>query len=614
MNKTEKQVNKAFTNATPNNLENIAQQCQRTPQKAAVRTRPNMFWKIATCALAFVLVVAVIFGGISLNSQYASAASITLDVNPSVELKINGRQRVVSVEAQNTDGQLILSGMEDDLKGCSLKVAINAIIGSMYRNGFLSELTNSVLVSVDSAQNLYQQLADLVAGEIEVSLKGNAIEASVVSQWLQDDDAVNALVAKYGISRGKAQLVYKIAAQTDENGNALYTEEQLVVLSVNELGIILSNLGLSDVTQSGTSSEKSYIGSDTALEIALAKLGMEGLTAQSEGLRILKQKLDFDDGMMVYEIEFVYGGYEYELEVGAISGAIISFECEAADFVPGSGATELTQEEIVNLALADAKVTEPVETPVAYVGSYYRIKVYTVYFKTANAMFEYEIDAYGNIMHKSEVTLLGSADDQYLQRNDVRDYFIENNKEGFTSLDKLERLRVLTQTSAEGTPVYELSFVFEGNRYVYLIDAVSKTITGPEISEYTDEIVDIIKYGMHKWEDFEDWMDELGDLFQGNWDSWGDWLDKLPGGGSIGGQIDKPSHSQPGNLLSQDQIKQIVSKYLSTAVENITWLEMDLDNHQGMACFEIELVVSGVEYEVKVNANTGSIIKCEKER
>ncbi|MGN1066758.1 MAG: PepSY domain-containing protein, partial [Candidatus Fimimonas sp.] len=471
MKKIEKRVNKAFTNATPNNFERVAQDCQRTPQQTAVSSRQGMFWKVSTCALAFILVVAVLFGGITLNTQYASAATITLDVNPSVELKINGNQRIVSATAQNKDGEIILAGMEDDLKGCSLKVAVNAIIGSMFRNGYLSELTNSVLVSVDSDKSLYEQLVQTVTTEIEVSLKGNAIDASVVSQWLTNDDAINALVAKYDVSRGKAQLIHKIASQTDEEGNALYTEEQLVALSVNELGIILGNLGVDDVTQSGSSSEKAYIGSDKALEIALEKLGMEGLTAESEGLNVFKNKVDFDDGVMVYDIEFVYGGYEYEVQIGAISGEVLSFECALRDFKPGEGSTELTKEEIVAVALQNAGVADV--TTEVYVCRYYRITVYTVSFQTEENYFEYDIDVYGNVLYSACIKLQKSEQDGYLTRKQAQEYFLEHNQQGFTSLDKLERFKICATTSEEGQLVYEISFVSENNKYLYTLNAVT---------------------------------------------------------------------------------------------------------------------------------------------
>ena len=60
---------------------------------------------------------------------------VGLDVNPSVELSINRKERVLKADALNEDARTILQGM--DLKGVELNVAVNAIVGSMVSNGYL---------------------------------------------------------------------------------------------------------------------------------------------------------------------------------------------------------------------------------------------------------------------------------------------------------------------------------------------------------------------------------------------------------------------------------------------------------------------------------------------
>lgn len=67
----------------------------------------------------------------------------------------------------------------------------------------------------------------------------------------------------------------------------------------------------------------SVISRDEAQEIALAKV--PGATAD----HIKKLKLDRDDGKQIYEVEIIYNGTEYELDIDAVSGAILKFEAES---------------------------------------------------------------------------------------------------------------------------------------------------------------------------------------------------------------------------------------------------------------------------------------------
>ena len=37
-------------------------------------------------------------------------------------------------------------------------------------------------------------------------------------------------------------------------------------------------------------------------------------------------ELDYEDGVMVYQVEFQSGGYEYECDVNAATGAVVQYE------------------------------------------------------------------------------------------------------------------------------------------------------------------------------------------------------------------------------------------------------------------------------------------------
>ena len=397
----EQKLSKSFSNATPNTFDRIQSTCEgRVVNRSRVTKRnTNLFWKVATCCLALILVVTAVVGGGIFGAESASASTISLDVNPSIEIKLNRNNKVIKVNGLNEDGKNIISDM--NFKGCDLKVCVNALIGSMLRQGYLNELANSVLVSVDSNKNVYEELANIVANEITVMFREMAIDASVVSQWMTADDATAKIAKDNGISTGKAQLIYKISSQSD------YTVEQLLELTVNDLSVLLSELNITvDVDHQGTASTGGYIGEEAATEKAL-KLVNGNLTADSEELSKLKCKLDFEDGVILYDVEFVYGDYKYEFEIAAKNGDLIAWEKQRKTGYIADGTAEImTEEQVVAFVLENAGVKADDVTDSLYCqeSHYYRhdrqSKVYEISFVSGDKCYSYEIVNDGTILYQ----------------------------------------------------------------------------------------------------------------------------------------------------------------------------------------------------------------------
>ena len=68
------------------------------------------------------------------------------------------------------------------------------------------------------------------------------------------------------------------------------------------------------------------ITADQAKEIAVKRAGVP-----ASGARYTKVKLDYEHGRYEYEIEFLYNGYEYDVEVDANTGHILDFDVEYDD-------------------------------------------------------------------------------------------------------------------------------------------------------------------------------------------------------------------------------------------------------------------------------------------
>lgn len=148
-----------------------------------------------------------------LNRQIDSV--IGIDVNPSVELSINRKNRVLQAQALNADAEAILSDM--DLKGTELNVAVNAVIGSMVTQGYLDNLDNAILVTVsnDSIRKASELRASVV-GDIEKTLEENQVQAVVYDQQVIEKDELKVLAEKYGISYGKAYFLQELIEQNQD--------------------------------------------------------------------------------------------------------------------------------------------------------------------------------------------------------------------------------------------------------------------------------------------------------------------------------------------------------------------------------------------------------------
>lgn len=157
---------------------------------------------------------------------------IGIDVNPSVELSINRRERVLKTEALNEDGNQILSDM--DLKGVDLNVAVNAVVGSMVTHGYLDDLDNAILVTVSNdSMSRASALRSSVVGNIEKTLEENQVQAVVYDQQAVENDEIEELAKQYKISYGKAYFLKELIESNPDL--AMKDMEWLSAITMEEL-------------------------------------------------------------------------------------------------------------------------------------------------------------------------------------------------------------------------------------------------------------------------------------------------------------------------------------------------------------------------------------------
>ena len=344
----EARLRAALEHAAPDDLEGVlARISPKTPSHPApiplepVRKRRR--WLPAAAAACLALVLA---GGGSWYLQNNTVASVvSLDVNPSVTLDVNAREKVLSATPLNGDGADILDGM--DLTGAQVDVAMNAIVGSLLKNGYVDELANSILITVedDDAQRGAQLQQELTA-QADAILASAQINGAILSQTIRNGGELQQLADSYGITAGKAALIQDIVGRS----NGLHTFEELVGLSINDLNLLYTSLtdapaGQTDqagqtgqgadsaqsgaaqqapaIQSSGQASDSAYIGVEAAQAAAYAHAGVDASQVWVEEV-----DFDYEDGRMVYELEFFANGAEYEYDVDASTGAIVKFSRE----------------------------------------------------------------------------------------------------------------------------------------------------------------------------------------------------------------------------------------------------------------------------------------------
>lgn len=199
--------------------------------------------QLAAACVALVLIVGGFFyyrGNLMVDSL------VDLDVNPGIELLTNQKNRVLEAYATNGDGDKVLSGM--DLHNVDLQVALNAIVGSMVQQGYMTKDTKGVLVTV---QNKDQKKADnlrkLVVKEMEIALSTEDMNAAVFHQVISSqNNNASAFARKNNISLGKAVFVLNLA-----NKASSLNAKELAKMKISEIAKLVAdkNIDIRDIIE-----------------------------------------------------------------------------------------------------------------------------------------------------------------------------------------------------------------------------------------------------------------------------------------------------------------------------------------------------------------------------
>lgn len=102
---------------------------------------------------ALLLTLVLVMGLGFFYSVYTKEETLlTIDLNPSIELKMNVYDRIISVKAYNDEGQEFIDGL--NINNCTLDEAIEKVLKKAYDKGYITDKDiHSVLFSVKSIRD-----------------------------------------------------------------------------------------------------------------------------------------------------------------------------------------------------------------------------------------------------------------------------------------------------------------------------------------------------------------------------------------------------------------------------------------------------------------------------
>ena len=244
------------------------------------------------------------------------------------------------------------------MKPSKMKVLWAAALAALTLAACGGQTVQAPYIGIDAAKAIAVEAAGVTEDAASFSTAGldkqNGLEFYAVDftangqSYEYDIDAVTGVIidsetpADAAAPAGGTQA----AGQTAAGQTAGQTEDQAAGQAADP-----APSGTSGAPQTSTPAANTSAGAiteDQAREIALTNAGLT-----SDQVTFLRSKLDYDDGRRVYDIEFYTADYtEYDYEIDADTGTILSYDFDAEGYTPpASGTTSITAEQAQQIAL-----------------------------------------------------------------------------------------------------------------------------------------------------------------------------------------------------------------------------------------------------------------------
>ena len=354
----ESKLKKAIENTTPNMLERAKSSCRKLPAAPQKALNTKRAWRYFAAAAAVVLLFAIgmVIGTVIHNAPDNKVfATVSIDVNPSLEIKINKEETVLDVIPLNDDAKKVIGEM--DFSGASMELTVNALIGSMYRLGYLNDEHRTVLVSLDNedaARAAY--LLDQLTAQISSLTEAN--NGRVIANTYESTADLKEIAERYNVPESKASLIARLLS-----ADPSWADMRLGLFSIETLSrLIVSAEAGTLVSSEFDAPGEGEIAMDEAFIQALAFAGaadetpflnsrfeyngsgwlVYSVNAAMPDAPIARIKTAVEDGRLTYYIQFSTYDCDYMIEMPAdrISGSAVasSDPCTGDNPIPAGDA------------------------------------------------------------------------------------------------------------------------------------------------------------------------------------------------------------------------------------------------------------------------------------
>lgn len=185
--------------------------------------------------LGYAAVLAVMLLSISFIANFsainnlftATAAIVSVDINPSVELKVDNKHKVIKATPLTADAHEILS---DQLKGLDIEDAVFALILNAKEKQYLTPERNSILISTIAMENNFMLDKENLRQRIEAKLEEEQEIDEILIAYIEGNRKDIREARRQNLSIGKYEIYKKLVEKNQE-----ITVEQLRAMEVQDI-------------------------------------------------------------------------------------------------------------------------------------------------------------------------------------------------------------------------------------------------------------------------------------------------------------------------------------------------------------------------------------------